>query len=432
MKMKIQFYLILLIAYQSFGQNLYFPPRGNDWQTMNPKELGWCDANIDALYSFLDSTNSKAFIVLKDGKIVLEKYFKTFTQDSNWLWNSAGKTLTGFSIGIAQQEGFLSLDDMSSKYLGKNWTSCTPEQEDKITIRHQITMTTGLDDGTGNADCTSPNCLLYKADAGTRWAYHNGPYTLLDQVISKATNATLSSFVNSRILTPIGAQGAYFKFGDNNVFISKPRSMARFGLLLLAKGNWNGVQILKDQNYFQQMTNSSQMINPSYGYLTWLNGKSSYKLPGLQFTFQGSLLNAAPSAVYAAIGKNGQIINVDPASNLVFVRMGDAPSANSLVPTEYNNEIWNRINQLKCQTSTSDFNLSDFNFRVLQEQLVVECSQTNIGANLYIYNSNQQIVIHRKIHSHFTEISLRDLPSSVYTIIFQSKDGVTHKRFYKS
>ncbi len=42
-------------------------------------------------------------------------------------------------------------------------------------------MTTGLDDGVPDVDCMLPSCMIYKADAGTRWAYHNAPYTILDK-----------------------------------------------------------------------------------------------------------------------------------------------------------------------------------------------------------------------------------------------------------
>ena len=102
------------------------------------------------------------------------------------------------------------------------------------------------------------------------------------------------------------------------------------------------------------MTTRSQSINPSYGYLWWLNGKSSYKLPGLQFSFQGSLIPHAPDDLFSAMGKNGQFICVIPSQNMVWVRFGDNPD-NSLVPYLLNADIWKYINDLKCHsTNTSD------------------------------------------------------------------------------
>ena len=64
--------------------------------------------------------------MLKDGKIAIEKYFGTFTKDSLWYWASAGKTLTAFLVGQAQENGLLSISDSTSKYLGSGWTGLTP------------------------------------------------------------------------------------------------------------------------------------------------------------------------------------------------------------------------------------------------------------------------------------------------------------------
>ena len=85
-------YLLLLLFCSPFftnAQSLYFPPNNSDeWATTDPEELGYCADQVDELYDFLEQTNSKAFILLKDGRIVLEKYFDDFNQDKSWLWNS--------------------------------------------------------------------------------------------------------------------------------------------------------------------------------------------------------------------------------------------------------------------------------------------------------------------------------------------------------
>lgn len=334
------------------AQTLYFPPNtGNSWDTISPASLGWCVNQVDTLYDYLQSNNTKAFILLKDGKIVLEKYFGTFTQDSIWYWASAGKTLTAYMTGIAQQEGFLSISDTTSDYLGQGWTVCTPAQEEKITVRHQLTMTSGLDDGVPDHYCTLDTCLQYLADAGTRWAYHNGPYTLLDGVIENATGVTLNSYTYQKLLQPTGMSGLFVPSGYNNVFFSKPRSMARFGLLMLNRGNWNGNQLMTDTAYYNQMVNTSQNLNESYGYLWWLNGKPTFKLPGLQFNFPGPLFPAAPMDLVAALGKNGQFINVVPSQNIVLIRMGNAPSGGE-VPAFMNDTIWQKLNLIMCNTSS--------------------------------------------------------------------------------
>ena len=110
----------LFMAKGIHAQSLYFPPlTGSAWDTIYPTTLNCCQDKIDSLYTYLDTNNTKAFILLKDGKIVLEKYFGTQTQNSVWQWASAGKTLTSFLVGMAQQEGHLSITDTSSQYLGQ-------------------------------------------------------------------------------------------------------------------------------------------------------------------------------------------------------------------------------------------------------------------------------------------------------------------------
>lgn len=95
------------------GQDIYFSPLSNlaNKETISPFSLGWCLNEIDTLYDYLQQENSKGFIVLNDGEIVLEKYFGTFTQDSLWYWASAGKTITSFLVGKAQEENYLFLSD---------------------------------------------------------------------------------------------------------------------------------------------------------------------------------------------------------------------------------------------------------------------------------------------------------------------------------
>lgn len=329
---------------------LYFPPKtGSTWETTSPESLGWNTSAIPNFLTYLEDNNTRAFIVLKDGKIVMEEYFgqsiagnTAFTASSNWYWASAGKTLAAFLVGKAQEENLLDIQDPSADYLGQGWTSLTTAQENQITIWHQLTMTSGLDDGVSNSDCTEPNCLSYLAAPGTRWAYHNAPYTLLDKVIEGATSQDFDAYFNAKIRDKIGMNGFWLYNNDNNVYYSTARSMARFGLLILNKGKWEEESILSDADYFEAMTNTSQSLNPSYGYLWWLNGKSSFKVPGLQTNFQGAISPKAPSDLIAAMGKNGQLINVVPSKNLVVIRMGDVPDE-SLVPFLFQDDMWEKL-----------------------------------------------------------------------------------------
>ena len=345
--------LILCLSIHSKAQQTYFPPIiGSAWETIEPATLNWCEPKIDSLYNYLNSQNTKAFILLKDGKIVLEQYFNGHSQSANWYWASAGKTITSFMVGMAQQENYLNINDTSSHYLGQGWTNCTPEQEQNISIWNQLTMTSGLNESP-DPFCTIDTCLNYLAEPGARWSYHNGPYTLLDQVIESATGVTLNQYTNQKLKSPTGMTGTFLAVDFNNVFFSNARSMARFGLLIQNDGIWNGNQIMTDTAYFSAMVNTSQNLNKSYGYLWWLSGKGSYMVPGLQVVFPSNLTINAPDDNVMALGKDGQLINVVKSKNMTWIRMGEAPT-NDLVPFLMNDIIWDYINNLECNTISVD------------------------------------------------------------------------------
>lgn len=341
--------LILIFAQPLLAKDIYFPPLNNtlNWEKTSLEVLNWNVNKIDSLYDFLEHENSKAFIVLKDGKIVLEKYFGTFSADSLWYWASAGKTITSFLVGKAQQDNFLSISEPASKYLGVGWTSCSAEQENMISIRNQLTMTSGLDDGVSDNHCLTPECLVYKATPGTRWAYHNAPYTLLEKVIENATSTNINLYTHSKLKSKIGMNGAWVTIGSDNVYYSNARSMARFGLLMQNKCIWENDTLLRDTAYINAALNTSQQINKSYGYLWWLNGKGSYMLPTLQFVFQGNYAPDAPDDMYAALGKNGQIISISPSTGLVVIRMGNVPSSPAAdIAPQLCNQIWRMLNEV--------------------------------------------------------------------------------------
>jgi CubicO group peptidase (beta-lactamase class C family) len=343
--------LLLNIYIQAQAQSIYFPPAsGNSWDTISPSSIGWCQPSIDSLYSFLEKTNTKAFIVLKNGRIVLEKYFGSFTQDSVYYWASAGKSLIGMLTGIAQEKKLVHIDSSVSKYIGNGWTIAPPEKEKAITLRHLLCMTSGLDD-TPPQPCDNenptPECLQYLTDTGQRWAYHTGAYQKIATALSAATGTGITQLTNSYIGNKTGMTGLWI----SGVYYSRARSMARFGLLALNKGIWNTDTLLRDTGYFNSMINTSQPYNKAYGYLWWLNGKSNFMAPGLQFVFNGSLVPKAPADMYAAMGKNDQKIYVVPSQQLVVIRMGESAYGIAAAFSPFDDLLWGKIDSLdyKCQ-----------------------------------------------------------------------------------
>lgn len=321
----------------------YFPPiTGNAWETVTPASLNWNAAALTDLKTYLQQKGTKAFIILVNGRIVVEEYMNGHTSTTTWPWNSAGKTLTTATIGIAHQQGILNIQTRVSQYLGNGWTTAPANKENLITLRHLLTMTSGLNDA---SELVTPNNLSYLADAGTRWSYHNVFQKLMDVVTSSSGQDFRTYFAN-QLRNKIGMEGEW-NFGPIfKIYNSNARSMARFGLLALNQGNWNGETIV-NSNFFKESTTTSQPINPSYGYLWWINGQSQTMMPGSQVVFPTTLVANAPVDMYAALGADDQKIYVVPSKKMVIIRMGEAADPTfSLALSSFDNTLWGKINAM--------------------------------------------------------------------------------------
>ncbi|RAK63849.1 serine hydrolase [Hymenobacter edaphi] len=423
--------LIGLLALPGWAQTptpLYFPPTtGPAWASTTPQSLGWCQPPLDTLLAYLGRRHTKGFMVLKDGRVVVEQYYGTFTRDSLWYWASAGKSLTATLVGIARQDGLLSLTDSASRFLGRGWTAAPAAKERLITVRHQLTMTTGLDD-TPPAPCdnesTQAACLLYRADAGSRWAYHTGPYRKLQPLLAAAAGLSINQYTNQKIGGVIGMGGAWA--GD--VYYSRLRDAARFGLLILARGRWNGTAVLRDTAYFRQMTTPAQPLNRSYGYLWWLNGQPSYQLPQSQLVLPGPLVPTAPADMIMALGKNDQKIYVVPSLGLVVVRLGQSAGQPHLALSSFDTELWRRLMAaVQCRPTAAApaarrAPLAAYPVPAADE-LTVPLAAAWGRVRLRLLDARGRTVRHAEGQAPGQGLSLRDLPTGPYYLQLIDRQG---------
>lgn len=324
------------------AEPMYFPSKtSTDWETKSISSLGWNQSAVQPLKDYLLEKNSKSFMILVNGRIVMEEYFDGHTSTTSWPWNSAGKTLVTTTTGIAQQEGLLNINNPVSQYLGTGWTSEPIEKENLITSKHLLTMTSGIND---ESELVVKVNLTYLEDAGARWSYHNVFQKLMD-VVAEASSQDFETYFNTKLKNKIGMDGTWNYGVIFKIYHSNTRSMARFGLLALNKGKWAEEQII-NESFFHESISTSQSINPAYGYLWWLNGKTSYMVPGGQAVYQGLLVPSAPTEMYAAMGAEDQRIYVIPSKNMVVIRMGDAsdPANPNFALSGFDEALWQKIN----------------------------------------------------------------------------------------
>lgn len=424
------FFLTILFSFSVKAQSLYFPPTtGNVWDSILPSNLNYCQARIDSLYNYLQAKNTKSFILLKDGKRVLEKYFGTYKRDSIFYWASASKSLAGFITGVAQQKGFININNQVSQYLGTGWTSAPLIKENLITIKHLISMNSGLEDAPplpcDNED-TAKACLPYLTDAGTRWAYHTGAYRKVQDVVSSAVGQTYNAITNNWIESQTGMNGFWLQ----QVYYSKARDMARFGLLNLNKGIWNTDTIMKDTAYYRAMVNTSQNLNKAYGYLWWLNGKSSLMTPGFQFVFPGTLMSNAPSDMYCALGKNDQKIYVVPSTNMVIVRQGNTAGGFNLAASAFDNVLWDYINKLDCSVTSVSEQENQFH-AIYPNPVTTLLTINNANHNIYkvsVYDIYGKLIYSSTKNESTMSIDFTNFAKGVYVVELQNHNKEVVRR----
>ena len=232
---------------------------------------------------------------------------------------SAQKSVSAMLAGLAQERGVLKITDSVQKYLGSGWSKASPEQESVITIRHLLTMTSGLDDD-----------LRFEAPPGTRWYYNSTAYSRVLMCIAAAAKMDRNQLTRQWLTEPVGMHDSRWEDrpipagieAKNAVgFATTARDLARFGLLIQANGDWNGRTILSDKQFLHDALHPSQDLNPSYGYLWWLNGQPKV-MRGRELV-QGPLIPTAPPDLVAALGALHRKVYVVPSEKLVVTRIGD-------------------------------------------------------------------------------------------------------------
>ncbi len=172
------------------------------------------------------------------------------------------------------------------------------------------------------------------------------------------------------------------------------------------------------------MLQQTQDFNLAYGYLWWLNGSANYQLPQSQITWPGAAIPAALDEMVAAIGKNGQLLNIVPSQNLILLRLGEIPSESSYVPNLFNSQIWEKLQPVLCTTTALTPLSDDPNIRIspnpIQEFVFLNLPPSIVDFELQLYD--QMGVIQRK-RTNTTQLDLSGLVAGWYALQIKTDRG---------
>ena len=321
------------------NRNPYFPPAEDDkWERISPGQTGWNEALLDDAFKFARKNRTTQFLILYRGRILKEAYWDSAPGATGDV-ASVQKSLVSILVGMAQEKGLLDIHEPVSRYIDSGWSRMNSVREQQITLYHLLSMTTGMD-----------NRLNLVSEPGGEWSYNTPAYHYLKKVLKAVTQQSLHTLTKQWITKPLGMKSTswidriYMNLPDGTPMSSlhtNVRDLARFGLLILTEGKWAGNTIFKDKAYLKEALSSSQDINPAYGYLWWLNGKSHYMLPRAKYKRKGYRIRTAPPDLVAAFGVKAQKLYIVPSLSLVVARRGGAPTRTT--KSSFDNSLWERL-----------------------------------------------------------------------------------------
>lgn len=322
------------------------------WQLVRPAAVGLSPAKLRQIAAQASRAKSSCLLVARYGKIAGEWYFRGTRHDTTQNVFSVTKSITSVLVGIAQDEGDLRISDSASRWIPQ-WRG-TPAAA--VTIRELLSNDSGrqwsLETDYGGliraSDRTAFAVGLRQAHRpGTVWAYNNAAVQTLQRVLQNATGQDVGTFAEVHLFRPTGMDHTTMT-GDGSGTVqtfegveSTCRDMARFGQLMLNRGRWGTSRVVSSAWVQQSTGRSSTKLNAAYGYLWWLNRRGVLAGPLAPMSLgraenpatpRTRLVPGAPSEVYWAIGLGNQIVQIDPASKTVVVRLG-IPQAQPSQPT---------------------------------------------------------------------------------------------------
>ena len=309
------------------NNNLPFPygnnePKDTVFDNINYTKLNTAVANAFDVKDQKSKRTRSVIVIYKD-KIIAEKYDTGFNKNSKILGWSMTKSITSALFGILQKQGKL---DVFKPAPITEWAN---DERSKITIANLLNMNSGLEWEENYTKICDATKMLFQAEdmsqaqlikpaqfkPNSHWNYSSGTTNLLSGILRKQfkIHQEYLDFWYTALIDKIGMNSMLVETDMVGNYVGSSygwattRDWAKFGLLYLHKGNWNGEEIL-DESWVKFSATPTNTSNGKYGAHFWLNA--------------GGKFPDVPRDMFYCSGYQGQMVAIFPSHDLVIVRMG--------------------------------------------------------------------------------------------------------------
>lgn len=305
----------------------YWPT--TEWKTSTPEQQGMKSEVLAGLFDQLKDTHMHSMVIVRNGYIVAEAYNRTLNENSKVHVLSVTKSIISALVGIALDEGKLKNVHQTAAEFFPDWQAFADDPAKKqITLEHLMTMSSALKWDNTNENSTNQMMSTdiwaqyfinqpMDGTPGTKFVYSNGSAHLVSAILQQVLGRPTSEYADEKLFQPLGITDVNWPSDPSGTTIGAwgvhltTREMAKFGLLYLNQGNWDGKQVVpkawvKDSTTPYVSQEGPDGTKRGYGYLWWTRGLDEKVAP-----------KSTEDEIYSAIGSGGQRIAVIPKYNIV-------------------------------------------------------------------------------------------------------------------
>ena len=251
-----------------------------------PEAQGVSSAAILAFIDDIEASNLElhSLMLLRHGQVVTEGWWRPYGAENPHMLFSITKSFTSSAVGFAVAEGKLSIDDAVISFFPEDAPAKPSKNLAGMRVRHLLTMSTGHhEDSMGRTTSRADGnwvkgffSMPVKHEPGSLFIYNNGASHMLSAIVQRVVGMPISEYLKPRLFEPLGIENMAWRTDPRGIntggsgLTLKTEDIARFGQMLLQKGQWNGQQVLPAE--WIEMASAKQVSNENEKLIDWQQG----------------------------------------------------------------------------------------------------------------------------------------------------------------
>jgi CubicO group peptidase (beta-lactamase class C family) len=389
-----------------YGQDTFKLPRST------PEAEGVSSAQIIDFLNAMDTGRVElhSFLFIRHGKVIAEGWWNPYGSDNKHVMFSASKTFTATAVGLAVSENRLKVTDRVISFFPYSLPDSISNYMKDLTVQNLLTMSVGQDPEPwvmgSDGDWISAFFKTAPVNKpGTVFKYNNTATFMLSAIVQQVTGQTVFDYLQTRIFRPLAITGIDWDLSPQGINLGmiglrlRTEDMAKFGLLLLHNGSWNGKQLIPKEWVREATTFKIQTTIPGskesmalsdwaqgYCYQMWRGRNNTVRLDGMGGQFVVLIPDKDAIVVMTANARNTQ-----DELNLIHNYLIPAIKAEKPLPEkpELVTVLHQREEALNIKTAVSKVSGSELEAKISGKEFDFGKNSYNVQSAYFTFNGKE-------------------------------------------